>query len=309
MKFQILGPLVVGNGESDIELSRRSHRRLLEILVIEAGRPMRIETLIDRFWGEKAPATARAALHTHVSAIRKLLGRAMISTDDDAYQLAVADENIDVAIFRKRAADARRAASERQWSSVMEHAEGALDLWRGTPYQELTDDEFSRAEIAGLEELRLELLELRAGALLALDRAGDVLSDLERLVIEHPLREGMWQQLMMARFRLGRNADALRAYREIEGHLAEIGLEPGEPLRRLEERILFQDRTLRNTPHNLPIELDAFVWSPSQDLVDRERRDWRCASHARCSPNSRRVCGWWSSHRRAIPRSFLQRSQ
>ena len=258
MRFQVLGRLQV-DGDSPVDVRRASHRRLLEILLLERGKRLTSETLIDRFWRGRPPATAKAALHTHISALRKLLGPDRIVTDDDGYQIAVEPGDVDVFAFETGARTALAIAPTHDPGEVLAATETALALWKGAPFRELGDDEFARPTIVNLEELRLELAETRASALLALDRASEVLPDLEALVIEHPLRERLWEHLMLARFRLGRIGEALRAYRSAAAQLAEIGLEPGDRLRRLEARILLEGDALRAPPHNLPPELDEFV--------------------------------------------------
>lgn len=217
------------------------------------------EVLIDRFWGEDPPATARAALQTHVAALRKLLGEGAIVTEGYGYRLNVDEDALDAATFHRLAREATEHLTNRDWDLARAKAEAALDLWRGEPYSELLDDEFAMPQRVRLEETYLELLELRAEAMLALGREAELLADLEALVVEHPLRERLWEYLITARYRMGRNTDALHAFQEVAAHLAEIGLEPGEALRRLEEKILLHDETLTQTKTNLPAELDRFI--------------------------------------------------
>jgi predicted ATPase len=194
-----------------------------------------------------------------VSALRRILGSGAIVTEGHGYRLDVDATSLDASEFLRLGTEAKAEVNGRDWDSVLSAAEEALDLWRGRPFSELMDDDFARPTIAKLEELHLELLEIRAEALLGLDRPADVLPDLESLVIEHPLRESLWEHLMTARYRLGRNTEALRGYQEVSEYLAEIGLEPGVRLRRLEERILLHDKTLTQTRHNLPVELSNFI--------------------------------------------------
>ena len=256
--IRVLGPLAV-EGNEPISLDRPSHRRLLSILALQAGRRVSTDVLIDRFWPDNPPETARAAIQTHISALRKVLGDGHIVTEGFGYRLDVSADQIDAPRFEAHEARARAGSRDRDWTAVLEASTDALALWRGHPYQELTDDEFARGEVRRLEEQYLQLLELRAEAMISMDRAGDALPDLEALVVEHPYRERLWEHLMTARYRLGRHTEALRAYQQVSEHLAEIGVEPGETLRRLEERILIHDRSLNRAKHNLPTELDSFV--------------------------------------------------
>lgn len=258
LKVRILGPLEVEK-DQPVSLDRLSHRRLLSALVLERGRALGTDALIDRLWDGEPPATAKATVHTHVSALRRVLGNSHIVTEGRAYRLAVESEDLDVARFATLAQEARTAARKGDWEEALEAAESALDLWRGEPFPDLVDDDFARPEITRLTEIYLELQELRADGLITTGRADDAVPRLEGLVIQHPLRERLWEHLMLARYRLGRHTEALRAYQTLRDHLAEIGLEPGHRLSRLEEKILFHERSLSETRHNLPDELSSFI--------------------------------------------------
>ena len=253
MRFAVLGTLTV-SARSEVVLERRSHRRLLSILLLQAGQPIATDALIDRFWGEAPPATARAALQTHLSQLRTRLGGGVIETVGAGYRLPLAGHTLDVAEFDLAAARARDGSRSGAWTAVVDGADEALALWRGRPYAELEDDDFARPEAARLDELRIELIEIRSEALLAMGRNEDALPALEHAVKEFPYRERIWLQLMHARARLGRTVDALAAYHEARRVFDELGLEPGPALRELEERILREDPTLipSDVRHNLP---------------------------------------------------------
>ncbi|MGB7858886.1 MAG: BTAD domain-containing putative transcriptional regulator, partial [Acidimicrobiia bacterium] len=258
LEIRVLGPLEVEVDDVS-SLDRPSHRRLLSIFALDAGQRIGTEVLVDRFWGGEPPPTAKAAIQTHVSALRRILGDGHIVTEGYGYRLDADRTSLDRAKFDNVTSAAHAAAVEHRAEDLLDSVVAALGLWRGTPYAELVDDDFARAEIAKLTEIHLELYELRAEALIALGRIEEALPDLEALVVEHPFRERLWEHLMTARYRLGRNADALRAYQDLSANLAEIGVEPGEPLRRLEEKILLHDKSLTHAKHNLPTELDSFI--------------------------------------------------
>ncbi|MFO7571982.1 MAG: BTAD domain-containing putative transcriptional regulator [Gaiellaceae bacterium] len=259
LRVEVLGPLRVTGPEEAVP-ERASHRRLLSILALYANHTVETDTLIERNWNGAPPAGAKATLHVHVSALRRLLPERLIVTEPRGYRLDLSGHVRDADELTALADEASRAAAESDWPSALDACSAALALWRGTPYAALEDDDFARAEIARLEELRLMLLELRAEALMAIGRERDALPELERLVVEHPLRERLWELLMTARYRSGRHAEALEAYREAYAALAEIGLEPSAGLRELERRILVQDERLGGSPrHNLPVELTGFV--------------------------------------------------
>jgi predicted ATPase/DNA-binding SARP family transcriptional activator len=244
-----------------MELRRGSHRRLLSILALDGNRRLATDVLIDRYWGEQVPATAKAVLQTHISALRKLLGADLIVTEGYGYRLDLSAHAFDAEEFEALTLEARQAIRARRWERTLASSDTALALWRGTPYEELRDDDFARFEISRLEELQLELLEVRAEALVGLGREREAVVELEQLVGDHPLRERLWEQWMTALYRLGRHADALSAYRRAWAAFAELGIEPSSALRRLERKILLHDEAIRGglTPNNLPTELTRFI--------------------------------------------------
>lgn len=259
LTIDVLGPLGVSNGANRAAVDRPSHLRLLSVLALSAGRRVSTEVLIDRFWPKDPPATAKAAVQTHIAALRRALGDGAIATEGYGYRLVIENGSLDSHVFDALAQKAKQATTIGDWEATLEAVGTAIGLWRGDPYPSLVDDDFARPEITRLTELHLDLLERRAEALISLSREAESLPDLEALVMEHPLRERMWEHLMTARYRLGRNADALRAFQEVSAHLAEIGVEPGERLRRLEDKILLHDQSLTRTRHNLPATLDEFI--------------------------------------------------
>jgi predicted ATPase/DNA-binding winged helix-turn-helix (wHTH) protein len=267
--IEVLGPLRVTGDATSNQLARPSHRRLLSILALWAGRRIGTDVLIDRFWGGDPPREAKAALQTHVSALRRLLTPNLIVTEGYGYRLDLDSDRLDASKFVALTSDARHSATEANWERSLDAAESALRLWRGRPYAELEDDDFAEAEINRLELLHLELFELKAGALLGMGRNAEALSELEGLVVEHPMRERLWEYLMTARYRQGRHAEALRAYRELSDLLAEMGLEPGPSIRRLEEKILLHHEELSAPPHSLPTDLTSFIGRDSElsDIV------------------------------------------
>jgi predicted ATPase/DNA-binding SARP family transcriptional activator len=228
------------------------------------------------FWGERPPAEAKAAIQTHISALRRLTTPGLILTEGYGYRLSTDDVELDVASFDHEAATARMEAVNRNWEAAHEAASRGLALWRTSPYPDLADDHFARPEIVRLEETHLALWELWAESLIALGRPAEALPELERLIVENPYREHLWEHLMTTRYQMGRNAEALRAFRQLTDHLAESGLEPGPSIRRLEEKILFHERDLKTPPHNLSAGLTSFVGRDVEmvevaDLLDGHR--------------------------------------
>jgi DNA-binding SARP family transcriptional activator len=242
MDFRILGPLEAVEGGRAVELPRQKHRALLATLLLRAGEPVSADRLIEDLWGESPPRTARDALQNYVSLLRKALGADVVVTRGAGYLLNVAPEQVDAHRFERLADEARASGT------VEERAEklrGALALWRGPPLADVAYEPFAAVEIARLEELRLAATQELIDAELGLGRHVDLVPELETLIQEHPFDERLRGQLMLALYRSGRQAEALDAYREARRVLdEELGLEPGPPLRELEQAILRHDAAL-----------------------------------------------------------------
>ena len=179
MEFRILGPLEVVEDDRPVRLDRRRLRALLAYLLLHANRPVSADQLIDEVWGPEPPKTAAASLQNYISRLRKAIGSDLIVSQAPGYLLRVDPERFDLARFERLVAEARRAGEPRERA---EKLRVALSLWRGPALEDLAFESFAQTEIARLEEARLEALEERLDADLALGRAGDLLSELEGLV-------------------------------------------------------------------------------------------------------------------------------
>ncbi|HEX5589289.1 MAG TPA: BTAD domain-containing putative transcriptional regulator [Candidatus Limnocylindrales bacterium] len=243
---------------------RPAQRRLLSILLLDPGGTLDRDALLDRMWGEAVPPTGSVALGVHLSGIRRA-APGLVVTASSGYRADVSEYQLDRSVFEHLAARAAAEAEDRAWDRTLRTASRGLALWRGTPYEALRDDDYATPKIARLVAIREELVDLRVRALLEIDRTGDAIVELEELVRQHPLRESLWELLILAMYRAGRQAEALRAFQEVRGILAvELGVEPGARLRRLEGRIVAGDETLGEaTPNaaasNLPVVLTSFV--------------------------------------------------
>lgn len=207
---------------------------------------MPTEKLVYDLWGEQPPRTATTALQNAVSQLRKLLGSDRVVTKPPGYLLRVEPEEFDLTRFERLVAAARAANAEAR-SRLLR---GALELWSGPPLADFTYEAFAQGEIRRLEEFQTTVLEDRIEADLELGRHGDVVGELEALVAEHPLRERLRGQLMLALYRSGRQADALGVYQEGRAALVEeLGIEPSPELQRLHSAILRQEATLE---HSVP---------------------------------------------------------
>ena len=249
MEFRILGPLQVVVDEVALDVGGPKVRTLLAALVLRAGQVVSKDRLFEVLWGPEPPASAAATLQSHASHLRDALepgrqaaGPSVVQAREPGYLLAVDPErSVDAVVFERLATEGRRALVEEAWSHAAAKLEGALGLWRGEVLAEFSFEPFAQAEIARLGELRLLALEDHLEADLALGRHDQVAGELRTLVTDQPLRERLWGLLMLALYRSGRQADALRSYAELREVLGEqLGIEPSPALARLEEAILLQ---------------------------------------------------------------------
>jgi YVTN family beta-propeller protein len=247
--YRLLGPIEAGINGYALEIGGQKQRALLTILLFSANEPVSREVLIDRLWGGCPPAGAQHTLEVYISRLRKTLksaaDEAVVLTRSGAYLLRVPSERIDIGRFERLAGEGRGALAAGAPGQAAAFLSEALALWRGAPLAEVSDELFAQAEIARLNELRAGVIEDRIEADLALGRHGDVVSELEALIAVYPLRERLYQQLMIALYRCGRQAEALAVYRSARRVLIqELGIEPGPGLKRLERATLEQDVSL-----------------------------------------------------------------
>ena len=277
MEFRILGPLEVVEDGRSLDLGGPKQRALLAALLLRANEVVSQDALIDDLWGETPPATAAKTLQAYVSRLRKALAgpddeartAARLETQGHGYVLRIAPRALDADVFQRLLEEGREANARDDPKLAVDRLRDALALWHGPPLADLAYESFAQPEIARLEELRLTALEERIDADLALRRDGELVGELEALVERHPLRERLRGQLMLALYRSGRQAEALQVHQDGRHQLAaELGLEPGEALRRLERQILEQDP-----------ELGASGRSPRPTLVPVSawRHPWRVA--------------------------------
>src|ERR671937_971010 len=184
-EFRLLGPVEVVDDGEPLPLGGQKQRAVLALLLLDAGRVVSTDRLIDALWSEQPPPTAPTSLQNFVSQLRKLLGADVLVTKPPGYQLRIEPDQLDVERFERLVDEARREPPEERAAKLRE----ALALWRGPPLADLAYEPFAQAEIGRLEELRLVTLEERFGAALAAGRHAEVIGELESLVDQHPLRE------------------------------------------------------------------------------------------------------------------------
>jgi predicted ATPase/DNA-binding SARP family transcriptional activator len=252
VEFGILGPLEVRVGGDPVPVRQGLARSVLLSLLLRSNLTVSTELLIDDLYGEDLPAHPLNALQVQVSNLRKVLADAGVSdllrTEATGYRLVVARTTIDAGRFEALLDTARGLARDATPGSVraaLDAVDEALALWRGEPLEDVGHRDFAAGEIARLAELRSSARELRAELHLTLGHHREIVPDLAALVEEHPLRERAHELLMLALYRAGRQAEALREYEATRRALAdELGLDPGPEIRRLERAILDQDPTL-----------------------------------------------------------------
>jgi YVTN family beta-propeller protein len=246
LRFRILGPLEVLEDGRALTLRGTKQRSLLAILLLNRGSAVSADRLIDELWGAEPPATAAKALQVYVSGLRKALGREAVLTRADGYLIDVEPDQVDLDLFERLLEEGRRALEAGEAERAANLLRESLALWRGPPLADLAYEPFAQAEGPRLRELRLAAMEERMDAELARGCDAGDLPELKGVALEHPDRERLQRQLMLALYRSGRQADALEHYRRTRRWLAEeLGLEPGPELRRLEQAILKQDPALR----------------------------------------------------------------
>ena len=245
MDFRILGPLEVAQDGQSLRLGGAQQRALLAVLLIYRGEVLSTDRLIDELWADCPPPTAAKTVQGYVSQLRRVLGEEAIVTRGHGYRLAVVSDQVDVARFEALVSEGQTALADGDAANAQQRLGEALALWRGEPLADFAYDAFAQAEIARLQESRLAAIEARIDADLALGEHTRLVAELEALVHQHPLRERLIAQLMLALYRSGRQAEALACYRAARKRLVEeLGLDPGRDLQELEEAILTQDRAL-----------------------------------------------------------------
>jgi predicted ATPase/DNA-binding SARP family transcriptional activator len=266
VEFRILGPLEVAGPGGLVRLEAAKQRALLGVLLLHPNEVVSRERLIDELWGPRPPATAAKLVQTYVSQLRRALGPELIATRPPGYQLHIDDDALDAARFRRLTGEARRLAARDEHDQAITLSNEALALWRGPPLADIVLESFARNELERLEEERLATIIERVDCELALGLHEQLIGELEALAAEHPVREGLRGQLMLALYRSGRQADALAAYQEARHTLVEeLGLEPSPELQDLEKAILTHDAALqaplavRDVKTNLPIQPTPFL--------------------------------------------------
>jgi predicted ATPase/DNA-binding SARP family transcriptional activator len=273
-EVRLLGPVQVARAGCEVALGGPKQRAVLALLLLEAGRVVPADRLVEELWRGSPPPGAVKTLRSYISRLRALLApEVALAARGGGYVITAEPGLVDAGRFERLAAVAREALSGGEAAVAGSRFREALGLWRGPALADVCEVEPLAREAARLEELRLAAIEGRIEADLAVGRPGEVIGELESLVAELPLRERLWRLLVLALYRCGRQADALAAYRRAREMLAdELGLEPGEELRALEQAVLRQQVPAPPplARHNLPAPLTSFL-GRDRDLAELER--------------------------------------
>ncbi len=245
MEYRILGPLALVEDERDLAPAGAKQQALLGIFLLHPGETLSRDRLIDELWGSRPPETAGNTLQVYISQLRKLLPAGALVTRLPGYALEVDPDSLDASRFEALARGGRDALARGDSEGASSALERALALWRGPVLAGVAFEGTAAGEAARLEELRVSAAEDRIDAGLALGRHTELVGELEALVAEHPLRERLRGQLMVALYRSGRQADALDVYQRTRAELVDqLGIEPGPQLQELQRAVLAQDPAL-----------------------------------------------------------------
>jgi DNA-binding SARP family transcriptional activator/tetratricopeptide (TPR) repeat protein len=293
--IRLLGALTAERGCRPIDIGPARQRVGLAILTTRLGRPVPVDRLVAGIWGEEAPRSAEQSVYTYIAGLRRAFEpdrglrepSRLLAGTSAGYVLCLESSHVDALLFAERVGEARRAQGDGDDLQALRLLDQALAMWHGTALSGLPGP-FAEAERARLEDLRLTALEHRADSLLRLDRPHEVADELRDLSRRNPLRERVRELLMMALFRSGYRAEALQVYEEGRVLLAEeLGLSPGEGLRRCHEIVLRADEpslatttlvsvsgvpeSATQTPHQLPRPLAEFVGRVRETVRLKER--------------------------------------
>ena len=263
LSFRVLGPLEVrGAAGGPVLIRRRRQRALLALLIVQAGRPIGVDEIVWRLWGDAPPASARANVHSYVSDLRRLLSRAApqappcLERAAGGYLLRAATDECDALLFEQLVAAGHQDLADGRVGEVAERLGRALGLWRGRVLEDVEPYDWVASFAHRLEVARLGALEDQVEARLQLGQHQELAAELAELTARHPLRERLWQHYLVALHGVGRRTDALAAYRQLRETLAaELGVEPGPAVRNLYRSIETGEAVLLGGSHQPPAML------------------------------------------------------
>ncbi|MEU0881596.1 BTAD domain-containing putative transcriptional regulator [Lentzea sp. NPDC005914] len=280
--FAVLGPLRVTNNGLRLSQASQRQRALLAALLVRPHQPVGLPDIVEALWGERPPASAVANVHTHVSRLRQDLAgiglKDRVVTDSGSYLLRVEPDELDITRFHHAAEEARTAMRSGDAGKAVAIWEEAWAGWRGSPLEDVERAGWLEIEAVRLEEMAVSAREDFADARLAAGQLGIVITELGALVRQTPLREGLWQRLILAQHRAGRRAEALETYRTMREVLVDaLGVEPCDEVRRLHQEVLSGTIQRVVRPMQLPPDVENFTGRAAETaelvrLLHRKRR-------------------------------------
>jgi predicted ATPase/DNA-binding SARP family transcriptional activator/class 3 adenylate cyclase len=262
----------VGADAGQVQINGFRRRALLVRMLVSSNQVVSADHLAEDLWDSKPPPGARSTLSSHLSLLRRALGPDRIVSRGGGYAMVVEAGELDVSTFEQAASSGQDALRRGEWRRALDIQQGALDLWRGPALMDVAGAAWATPEIVRLENLRLSTTEACLDARLAIGDYANVVALSEAAVSEHPLRERFWAQLMVALYRSGRQAEALRAFQRLRDYLVdEVGIEPSAEIVALEDGILNQRDELGWRPAGLLItsaETPSSLPSPVQTYAD-----------------------------------------
>ncbi len=247
VEFGVLGPLQMSVGGALVPLGTPKQRAVLALLVVNANRPVDIDTLIGAAWNQRPPPGARATLHAYISNLRRLMSsagidRALLASAPPGYRLGIDQNQYDLGRFRAKKEAGLHAAAAAQFEQASRQMSDALAQWRGPFLEDLREFQFVETLATAFDEEKVLAHTAHVEAQIACGRPNAVIMELETLIAEHPYREPLWAQLITAYYLAGRQSDALDAYLRLKTRLVEdLGIDPGPKLRELYEQVLRQE--------------------------------------------------------------------
>ncbi|WP_156690008.1 ATPase/transcriptional regulator EmbR [Mycobacterium sp. Marseille-P9652] len=279
LELGLLGPLEMRVDGGLVPLGTPKQRAVLAMLLMNRNAPVGVDRLITALWEGWPPSGARASIHSYVSNLRKLLSghgidpRVVLAAAPPGYRLSIDDGACDLGRFIAEKTAGVHAAASGRFEEASSHLSAALAQWRGPVLEDLRDFQFVETYATSLVEEKILVHTAQAEAEIACGRAFAVITELEALTAEHPYREPLWAQLITAYYLTDRQSDALGAYRRVKATLAEdLGIDPGQTLRSLNERILRQEpldakKSAKTTAEGTATLLDQRTMASGQKAV------------------------------------------
>ncbi len=253
MRFEVLGPMRVTVNADSLALGSPQQQKVLALLLASPNQVVSTDRLVDEVWGDEPPDSARHLVQDYIWRFRRLLGEVedglRIDRQGSGYTIAVSPNELD-ALQLARAVDEAEQLIGRDAATAERLLSEATGMWRGRPFGDLSDEcPTLHMDAVRLEELYLLAVEMCIDAGISRGRHQHLIGELEVLTEQHPYRERFWEQLMLALYRSGRQAEALGIYRTLRETLGEgLGIEPGPTAEELERQILFHDPDLLLVP-------------------------------------------------------------